>query len=224
MHSKQRDSMTQALYQEEVVINEEAEFIIPLFSTLSCPEVYHAPDGSITISDPVKMYYQLLPPGFKPVKKALTIALESSAIQSIKAFVDNHHRLECILDPGCQVITMSVIRCNELGLAYNLSIRLNIQSANGNCNLLLGLAHNVPFLIESLTFYLQVHIVQSPAYNVLLGWPFNILTESIIHNLSNKDQTITIKDPNTGQKITIPTLPRLTRSLTKVYVPRRPDF
>ena len=187
---------TQALYKEEVVISKEAEATIPLFSTFSCPEVYYAPDGSITIFDLVEMYYRLLPPGFDPVKEGLTIALESSVIQSIAAFVDNHHRLECILDIGCQV--MSAIRCNELGLAYNPSIRLNMQSTNGNCNLLLGLAHNVPFLIKSLTFYLQVHLVQSPAYDILLGQPSNILIESVIHNFFNEDQTITIKDPNTG--------------------------
>jgi hypothetical protein len=85
------------------------------------------------------------------------------------AFFDNRYWVECILDPGCQVITMSASRCNELGLAYNPSIRLNMQSVNGNCNLSLGLARNVPFLISSLTFYLQVHIVQSPAYDILLG-------------------------------------------------------
>jgi hypothetical protein len=103
---------------------------------------------------------------------------------------------------------MSAIRCNKLGVAYDPSIRLNVQSANGNCNLSLGLARNVPFLIESLTFYLQVHIVQSPAYEVLLGRPFDILTESVVRNFSNEDQTITIKDPKTGRKITIPTVPR----------------
>jgi hypothetical protein len=96
------------------------------------------------------------------------------------AFVDNCYWVECILDPGCQVITMSASRCNKLGLTYDPSIRLNMQSANGNCSLSLGLVCNVPFLIFSLTFYLQVHIVQLPAYDVLLGRPFDILTESVI--------------------------------------------
>jgi hypothetical protein len=110
----------------------------------SIPEVHYAPDGSVTIPDPVETYYWSLPPGFNPVEEALTIALESSVIWSIMAFVDNHYRVECILDLGCQVITMSASWCNELGLTYNPSIRLNMQLANGNCNLSLGLAHNVP--------------------------------------------------------------------------------
>jgi hypothetical protein len=99
-----------------------------------------------------------------------------------------------------------------------------MQSANGNCNLSLGLARNVPFLISSLTFYLQVYIVQLPAYDVLLGQPFDILTESVIQNFANEDQTITIHNLNTSRKITIPTVPRTTRCLTRMYAPKQQDF
>ena len=86
-----------------------------------------------------------------------------------------------------------------------------MQSANGS-NLSLGLARNIPFLIENITFYLQVHIVGSVAFDVLLGRPFDILTESIIHNFSDEDQTLTIKDPNTGRIVTIPTIPQSGKS------------
>ena len=99
-----------------------------------------------------------------------------------------------------------------------------MQLANGTCNLSLGLAHNVPFLIDLLTFYLQVHIIQLPAYDVLLGRPFNILTKSIICNYADEQQTITICDPNTGCTLTIPTIPRSGKSVTKVYVPKWSDF
>ena len=61
---------------------------------------------------------------------------------------------------------MSATLCHELEIAYDPTIRLNMQSANGNCNLSLGLARNVPFLIETITFYLQVHIVGSVAFDV----------------------------------------------------------
>ena len=53
--------------------------------------------------------------------------------------------------------------------------------------------------------YLQVHVISSPAYDVLLGWPFDVLTESVVRNF---DQTITIQDPNTGKHITVSTRPR----------------
>ena len=101
---------------------------------------------------------------------------------------------------------MSATLCHELGIAYNPTIRLNMQLADGTCNIFLGLARNVPFLIETITFYLQVHIIGSVAFDILLGQPFDILTKSIICNFSDKDQTLTIKDPNTGRIVTVPTI------------------
>ena len=98
---------------------------------------------------------------------------------------------------------MSSTLCHKLGIAHDPTIRLNMQSANGTCNLSFDLARNIPFLIETITFYFQVHIV-GLAFDVLLGQPFNILTESIICNFSDKDQTLTIKDSNTGCIVTIP--------------------
>src|SRR5271168_4141213 len=89
---------------------------------------------------------------------------------------------------------MSEATCHQLGLAYDPSIILNMVSANGNINQSLGLARNVPFQVGSITFYLQVHIIQSPAYDVLLGRPFDILTKSIVRNFNNQDQKITISD------------------------------
>ena len=71
-----------------------------------------------------------------------------------------------------------------------------------------GLTGNVPFKIGPVTFYLQAHVIDSNAYDGLLGWPFNILTESVIRNFANGDQTITIHDQNTGQHVTVPILAR----------------
>lgn len=166
------------------------------------------PHGAIIIPDPIERYYRSLPPGQAPDPDRLIIAKESSAVRSIFAVIDSTKRKECILDPGCQIVAMSEDTCHELSLAYDPMIRLNMQSANGNTDWSLGLARNVPFTIGSITLYMQVHIIGSPAYDVLLGRPFDILTESIVRNFANEDQTITITDPNTGQRYTIPTFPR----------------
>jgi hypothetical protein len=48
---------TQALFQEESTSIEETRVTIPLFAAFSVSKVYYAPDGSMTISDPVKTYY-----------------------------------------------------------------------------------------------------------------------------------------------------------------------
>lgn len=80
-------------------------------------------------------------------------------------------------------------------------------SANSAVDSLLGLTHNVPFTISHLTFYMQVHVIRSPAYQILLGCPFDVLTQSIVCNFANEDQTITVHDPNTHHTIMIPTSP-----------------
>jgi hypothetical protein len=64
---------TQALFQEESTSIEETEVTIPLFVAFFIPKVYYAPDGSVTISNQVETYYQLLSPDFNPVEEALTV-------------------------------------------------------------------------------------------------------------------------------------------------------
>ena len=161
------------------------------------------------VPDPYETYLHNLPPGQSP--DTLTVAKESSALRSILPLIDNHLHVECIIDPGCQVIAMSEDVCHALGLAYDPDIVLNMQSANGEVDKSLGLARNVPFCFGRVTVYLQVHVIRSPAYDILLGRPFNVLTQSVIRNFMNEDQTITIHDPNSGQNATVPTFARGTR-------------
>jgi hypothetical protein len=44
--------------------------------------------------------------------------------------VDNREEVEGIIDPGSQIIAMSEAVCHDIGLAYDPSIKLNMQSAN----------------------------------------------------------------------------------------------
>jgi len=72
------------------------------------------------------------------------VAKESSALQSIHPLVDHQQHVEAILDPGSQIIAMAEDICFDLRLAYDPTIVLNMQSANGEVDQSLGLAHNVP--------------------------------------------------------------------------------
>jgi hypothetical protein len=56
-----------------------------------------------------------------------------------------------------------------LHLAYDPFIKLNMQSANGEVDQSLSLSHNIPYKISTITLYLQIHIIWSPAYDILLG-------------------------------------------------------
>src|ERR1700678_3163841 len=183
------------------------------------------PEGALILPDPIKNYYNTLHHGEQPNPDPLIVAIKSGEVRTILAFIDNKEQKEFILeDPGCQVVAMSETTCHQLGLAYDPPIILNMVSANRNINQSLGLARNVPFQVGSITFYLQVHIIQSPAYDVLLGRPFDILSESIVRNFNNQDQTITISDPNTGRRATVPTLNRTLKNKHNTRSQKEEDF
>src|SRR6266545_6927617 len=111
--------------------------------------------------------------------------------------------------------------CHELALAYDPSIKIYMQSVNGTVDESLGLARNVAFLIgEKIVLYMQVHVIRDPTYDILLGRPFDVLTESIVRNYRNEEQTITITDPNTGRMVTIPTVPRGPPRYGNQFAPR----
>src|SRR6202453_3713917 len=103
---------------------------------------------------------------------------------------------------------MSEEVCHQLALPYNPDIKLNMQSANGSIDQSLGLACNVPCKLSPIMLHLQIHVIRNPAYNILLGQPFDVLTESTVQNFTNEDQTITITDPNSRRSATILTVPR----------------
>ena len=146
------------------------------------------PPGAIIIEDPYKVYLRTAPEDRS--SDCLTITKESSALRTILPLINHNQYIESILDHSSQVIAMSEAACHELALIYDPRIHLHMQSANHKVDETLGLARNVPILIRDITQYVQFHIVQNPAYDVLLGRPFNILAKSIVRNYSNEDQMI----------------------------------
>ncbi|KZT21243.1 hypothetical protein NEOLEDRAFT_1181871 [Neolentinus lepideus HHB14362 ss-1] len=161
--------------------------------------------GKIIVPDPVDQYFKGLAPGKIPLH--FHVAKESLVLCSIVSLVDNKEKVKAILDPGSQIIAMSEGVCLSLGVAFNPMVRVQMQSTNKTVDLTLSLAHNVLFQAGSITLYLQMHVVHDPAYNILLGQPFDVLTQSNIRNFFNETQTITITDPNSDLVVTIPTYP-----------------
>ncbi|EIW58983.1 uncharacterized protein TRAVEDRAFT_48115 [Trametes versicolor FP-101664 SS1] len=162
--------------------------------------------GGFVLPDLYDVYLRdVAPSGESPPLKN---AKELHALWSIVGLVDTKEYVEAIVDPGCMIVAMSEHVCHHLGLLYDPTIRLNMQSANGEVEKSLGLVQNMPFKVSTIVVYLQVHVVCNAAYDMLLGRPFDVLTKSVIKNFDNEDQTITIKCPNTGQIATIPTIPR----------------
>ncbi|KAL7281404.1 hypothetical protein ACG7TL_004717 [Trametes sanguinea] len=133
--------------------------------------------GGVVVPDPYEVYLRDIAPSRDAAQ--LTVAKESHALRSIVGLVDNKEYVEAIVDPGCQVIAMSENVCHALALAYDPSIRLNMQSANGEVDKSLGLVRNVPFAVADIVLYLQIHVIRNAAYDMLLGRPFDVLTKSV---------------------------------------------
>ena len=162
--------------------------------------------GSIILADPYETYINSLAPGEIP--EPFVVAKDSHAIRSLYMNINGSNKIESVVDPGSSIIAMSEEVCHELGLPYDPSIRLPMQSANGGIDETLGLARNVPCEIGNITLYMQIHIIRNPAYEILLGRPFDVLTESVIRNYRNEAQTITVRDPNSTRSVTVPSFPR----------------
>lgn len=96
----------------------------------------------------------------------------------------------------------------KLSLTWDPDIVINMQSANQHVEKTKGLARNVPFLFGDVALYLQVHVMAKPSYDVLLGRPFEVLTESNMKTRRDGTVELTITDPNSGRKRVIPTYDR----------------
>ncbi|KAH9847520.1 hypothetical protein C2E23DRAFT_889915 [Lenzites betulinus] len=124
------------------------------------------PPGAIVIQDPVENYLRTQPHcDHRPLLK---VSVESLAIRAIEGSFPQNTRVSCILDSGSSIVSMSEGLCHALGLAFDPTIILEMQSANGDVSPSLGLARNVPVLFGSIVAYLQFHVVRSPAYDVIL--------------------------------------------------------
>jgi hypothetical protein len=117
-------------------------------------------ETSITIPDVYETYINSLAPGERPIP--LNVAQESHALWLIMIVVNNREEVEGIIDPGSQIIVMLEAVCHDISLAYDPSIKLNMQLANGEVDQSLGLSCNVPCKINTITLYLQIHIIWSP--------------------------------------------------------------
>lgn len=161
-------------------------------------------DNTAVVNDSFLAYYNAT--GGLP--KGAVTAVVSEAIRAVRPTIAQRRTVEALIDPGCSIVSMSDALCRELALLYDPGIVLPLQSANGQVNHTLGLAPNVPFTFGDITLYLQVHIVENPPFEVLLGRPFDRLTKVIARTYQDGSQGLTITDPNSGRKVTVPSYDR----------------
>lgn len=163
------------------------------------------PVGSIIVSDPYLQYLAELGPGEAPKQVFVYSARESAPLRVVFPLVTGREKVESVMDSGSQIVSMALSTAERLMIPWDPDIQIYMQSANGQLKKSAGLARNVAFLFGDVTIYLQVHVIDQPAYQVLLGRPFEILTESTIRNKMDGSQTLTICDPNNKKRCTMTT-------------------
>jgi hypothetical protein len=165
------------------------------------------PQGAIYISDPVT---QFLSEGGDPksLNRVLVRAPESGSLMTVYPVVNGCGPVQGILDEGSQIVSMGKETAMSLHIAWDPDIKITMQSANGSLDQTLGLARSVPFLFGNVVVYLQIHVLENVAYKILLGRPFHIITESNVQNFRNGAQVLTLKDPISNRRISLPTYQR----------------
>jgi hypothetical protein len=164
------------------------------------------PVGSVITQDPYLQYLEGLSSGEEP--KQIYVARDSVPLRVTFPYINSQGPVECVLDSGSQIVSTSLAQALACGLVWDPNINIFMQSANGQLEKSMGLARNVPFRWGELKVYLQVHVIRDPAYKVLLGRPFDVLTKSKT-NHEWGSQLLTLTDPNTGRSWTVPTYDRV---------------
>jgi hypothetical protein len=156
------------------------------------------PKGAVVIGDPVLQYLSTLQPGERP--KKVVVARESHGLRAVYPLINGVGEVESLLDSGSQIISMARDVAEDLEISWDPDITVHMQSANRSLEQTLGLAKNVPFIFGNITVYLQIHVMEEPAYKVLLGRPFDTVTESLVKNEKDGNQSLTLTDPNSGEQ------------------------
>jgi len=141
-------------------------------------------------------------------EKEERVAPDMAHLRVVPAVINSIGGEEVLLDGGLQIVSMTKKVATANKVSWDPSLSIQMQSANGLLSRTCGLARNVPFTLGEVTVLLQVHVMDAAPYTVLLGRPFDTITESRIVNDKKGNQTVCITCPNTGNKVAIPTYKR----------------
>lgn len=163
------------------------------------------PEGYFVADDPVLQY---LADNKDGDPSDLLAAKASESLRAIYAHVNQVAQKECLIDNGSMIVSMAKEAATQLGLTWDPSIRINMESASSHVEKTLGLARNVCFRVGGLNLYLQVHILENPPYQILLGRPFDAFTKSVVRTAADGSSEILLTDPNTKGTAIVPTYER----------------
>ena len=117
------------------------------------------------------------------------------------------HRVKvlAVIDDGSQIVSIRQDIWEKIGLPIRSDRIMVMESANKTKDETMSLLQDLKINIGGYNFYLQVQVVREAPYEMLLGMPFYTLTSADHKHFENGDSRLTLLNPNTGEKITIPT-------------------
>ncbi len=163
------------------------------------------PEGYLVASDPILQY---LMENKDADLENLKVARSSEPLRAIHMTVYRVGQEECLLDNGSMIVSMAREAAVQMGLTWDPSIKINMESASNHVEKTLGLARNVRFSVGGLNLYLQVHILVNPPYKILLGRPFEVFTGCMTKTELDGSSELVLTDPNTNEKAIVPTYQR----------------
>jgi len=116
-----------------------------------------------------------------------------------------------LLDSGAEIVAMRKDIWQSLDVPLRSDHLMTMESANKTKNVTPGVIENLTFNFGTVDFMLQVQVVETANFEVLLGRPFHALTSCRSRDMLNGDLDITLTDPNTGKESMIATVNWLNR-------------
>ena len=133
-------------------------------------------------------------------------------LRTVKVAINDFGPFEAILDSASSFIAMSRKVWEQMQGGIRDDIRLQMENANAGLSLTLGMMHNAHTTIGGIDFILQIFVVETTAFDVLLGLPFFALATAELAFQLDGTTTLKLVDPNSRQRICLPTQARFRKN------------
>ncbi|EIN06903.1 hypothetical protein PUNSTDRAFT_72286 [Punctularia strigosozonata HHB-11173 SS5] len=129
-------------------------------------------------------------------------------LRILRPLIANAVIAECVIDSGSEAVLMRRDVWLATGLPLYEDDAISLTAANSTTTRTIGGLRNVPFNIGGMEVFLQVQVIEHAPWEVLLGRSFLAHTSCITSDKTDGSSTLTLTNPETGERIRVPTLER----------------
>jgi hypothetical protein len=136
-------------------------------------------------------------------KNSNYVAEDSAPLHTIKAKVGRKLEYDCVIDNSSSIVAISKAVWQRLGALIRSDLIMRMESSHGTIEKTIGVLKNYPIRVRSEDFYMQIQVSDSLPCDILLGRPFFMYTGTTTSDHPDGSQEITLRNPNTGDEITV---------------------